>query len=123
MARRRTTDRNTSHRVEVGWPSVPVYRVRSALQLLEDRRLFHPLGEARPLRAFFMRPRLVVRNANIKERRNKFSVPSAIGFDVPKRVALCVRRKERREVIHAKNLTRKGSKGAKRRNVWSDIHC
>lgn len=123
MARRRTTDRNSSHRVEVGWPSVPVIKVRSALQMLEDRRLFHPDGEFRTPRSFFMRPRLVVRNANLKQARSKFSVPSAIGFDVPKRVSICVRRKERREVLHAKKLTRKGSRGGKRRNFWSNIHC
>lgn len=44
-------------------------------------------------------------------------------FVNPDRVAVCVRRERRREVMFAKKLTRKGAGGAKRRNWWSDVKC
>lgn len=100
----------------------PVVRVRSALSLLEDRRFFRPEGVLARPRAFFSPPRIVVRNAN-RRQVTGLSVPSALGFDVPHRVAICVRRKQRREVIHAKRLTKRGAGGAKHRNWWSEIRC
>lgn len=120
----RSRNNNGSNRTPVRDTFVVIRSpVPSALSLLEDRRRFDPLGELSAPRAFFKRPRLVVRNANLRQKFDKFSVPSAVGFDVPKNVAICVRRKERREVIHAKRLTRRGGHGAKRRNWWSDVRC
>lgn len=55
-------------------------------------------------------------------RNGAMFLPPKIGFDVPKRVAICVRRKQRREVIIAKKLARNGG-GAKHRNIWSDVKC
>lgn len=51
------------------------------------------------------------------------SIPKAIGFTEPKAVALCVRRHQRREVLHA--LKKTGRHGARhtRRNKWSDVSC
>lgn len=48
---------------------------------------------------------------------------SQIGFEDPKRVLICVRRVVRREVLFAKRKTRKGARGAKRRNYYSDVRC
>ena len=50
------------------------------------------------------------------------AVPVDIGFRVPSKVAICVRRKTRKEVIFAKG---KGGKGTRRpkRNKWCDVHC
>lgn len=50
-------------------------------------------------------------------------VPVFLKFPTPKSVIICIRRKIRREVLHA--LRRVGSGGGKkrRRNEWSDIHC
>jgi len=44
-------------------------------------------------------------------------------FADPKLVALCLRRKRRREVIFAKNKQKKGSGARKRNNFWSRISC
>lgn len=47
-----------------------------------------------------------------------------VQFRAPNQVIVCVRRKTRREVLHALNLTGRGSGGGRRRrNVWSSIGC
>lgn len=100
--------------------------VPSPVTFIEDRRLFHPLGAFAPARSLDRRSRLIVHPPNVNKsvRRNDFRVPSAVGFDVPSRVAVCVRRKQRKEVLHAKRFTGRGSGGGKhRRNYWSDVRC
>lgn len=122
MARRRS--RNGVVRVQVPEAFYEPIRVRTAMQLLEDRRLFHPAGPLRAPRSFFMRPRLIVAAPKRQPRLNKrsMSLPSKVGFDIPDNVAICVRRHVRREVIIAKKLARNGG-GAKHRNIWSDVRC
>lgn len=44
-------------------------------------------------------------------------------FANPERVAVCVRRQQRREVLHALRRTRRGRGGLRRRNRFSDIRC
>jgi len=97
-------------------------RVRTALQLLEDRRLFHPDAELRAPRSFFTKPRLVIPPAKRPMRNGAQFTSPKIGFEVPHRVAICVRRKTRKEVIIAKRFARNGG-GAKRRNIWSEVKC
>ncbi|WNK13802.1 MAG: hypothetical protein [Microvirus sp.] len=98
---------------------------RFDLRLLEDRRLFDPLGDYSRLRSVVGRPRVVVRNVNREAERARKSIfpPVSVGFAVPKNVALCKRRHERREVMHALRLTGRGAGSPKRRGPWSDIHC
>lgn len=48
---------------------------------------------------------------------------STLRFQDPKLVAICVRRKQRKEVLFAKRKTRKGAGSRKHRNFWSDIKC
>lgn len=50
-------------------------------------------------------------------------IREATSFVAPRGVMICVRRKIRREVLFAKNRTRKGAGSAKRRNHWSDYKC
>lgn len=52
-------------------------------------------------------------------------VPSGVQFANPKHVAICVRRKARREVLHALKLTKKRGKGGgkTKRNLWSTVKC
>nr|QJB20588.1 MAG: hypothetical protein [Microvirus sp.] len=50
--------------------------------------------------------------------------PIRVAFEQPEKVLLCVRRKMRKEVLHALKLTRrKGKGGSYRRTPLSDIHC
>lgn len=48
---------------------------------------------------------------------------TVVGFRVPNLVGICVRRKIRREVLHALRRTNKGRGGSRRRNLWSHIKC
>lgn len=42
----------------------------------------------------------------------------------PRRTSICVRRNERREVLHALNRTRKRGRGGQRNRTWrSDVKC
>lgn len=125
MARRRSRSIPTAHRSLIAnrprlvrVPSA-LSSYRAALSLLEDRRLYHPLGPFRPARSLPTRAaRVVVRN-----RTSSFRRPDVFGFAIPNRVAICVRRAQRREVLFAKRKMRSGAGGSKRRNFWSSISC
>jgi len=103
---------------------------RSYLQELEDRREFTP-ELYRPARASVRSAaRLEVahdRNVNRsrqKVRPNKLLVPDNLRFSDPSRVALCVRRHQRREVLHAtKRVGRGSSVKPPRWSEFSSIRC
>lgn len=91
--------------------------LRSLFQEIEDLREYHPEGINRAARA--------ISRSSAREKIGKESpfTRQVKAFVEPDRVALCVRRKRRREVLFAKRKTRKGSGGAKRLNWRSFIHC
>lgn len=100
---------------------VPVSRP-SVLTPQSDRRLYHPnkfMVHALPRAAAQLVPD---RRGNAIRAQN---LSPRLMFNTPARVALCVRRKMRREVLHALKLTRKSGKGGGRRhrNAWSQIKC
>jgi len=143
MARRgRRSDRDDAHAIsndplarELRSPLIkkilePV--TRPSILAIEDRRLFSP-ELARPARALpRAAARLTVHDPNVnrtnkKIRTNKLHVPSDVRFSDPTRVAICVRRHQRREVLHA---LRYAGSGAGRRKLkrprwseFSDIKC
>lgn len=133
MARRRR-DRSP---VKVSLPSVVVSRRlpmprpvvlatvlrRSPPPGLGDRRLFHPAGVLRPAAAVIRSARRLVPARKALPSRSRPTIPERIGFAVPKKVMICVRRKQRREVIHAKRLQGKGAGSRKSRNLWSAVSC
>lgn len=121
-------------------PSVPSYRPPSPprfevvrprvypvlnLRVIEDRRTFHPLRELRPALTFSRRDqRRIVEKAKAVPAPYRDPFPSLkLGFAVPKKVALCVRRKQRREAIFAFNKQGKGAKAPRRFNEKSRQHC
>lgn len=79
-----------------------------------DRRVFHPSDIFRPAHAFKREAtRLVIGNT-----------PTSIRFADPDLVTLCIRRKVRREVLHALRRTGLGSKKRhRRRNHHTIISC
>lgn len=97
---------------------------RLDLTKLEDRRQWHPDGKFRAAATFSRRDqrRLVER---FTENTVRDYFPSAkIGFAIPDKVVRCVKRKRRKEVMFALNLTGKGSKVSRRkRDEYSDIKC
>lgn len=97
---------------------------RQGLRLVEDRRLYHPRGALRSARVFSGHPvkPLVARSPRFAVRRP--GVPKAVGFAEPRKTLICVRRKQRKEVLHALARTGKGSGfGRKRRNNYSEVKC
>lgn len=90
--------------------------------LVEDRRLFNPLGDYRPPLST-VGTRVSLTPAIPKASPKRSTVPVGIAFSQPEEVNICRRRKTRREVIFAKKLQRKGASGSRRRNMWSDVSC
>lgn len=92
-----------------------------------DRRGFHPLGGIRgPGATKSAFGRLIVhpiRDARVTVVGR--DVPPAVKFAVPQKVAICVRRKVRREVLHALRRTnRAGASGRpRRRNAFTGVRC
>jgi len=117
----------------------PIARIvrPSVLRQLEDRRTFHPQGPRRPAAGFFLpRHRLRIpaprRSVTVATAPGwgmptlptpeTFSLPYQIGFQAPRQVAVCVRRKVRREVIHARGIA--GSRVRRpRRTEYSGVTC
>lgn len=104
---------------------------RTILQDIEDRRTFHPLGNARPARFSTGGPsHLTTKDRPAHDRFagiRKFNsgTKAAVVFAAPDNVAICVRRKSRREVLFAKRRAGKGGarRRAPRRNWFSAIKC
>lgn len=105
--------------------SSSTFRHLTPLRTFEDNRVFHPAGPLRP--AVSLRSRLdarIVYRKRMLERSNANVVSHMVGFAVPEVVVKCIRRKQRREVIHAKKLTGKGASASFRRFTdWSKVYC
>lgn len=97
----------------------------------EDRRTYHPEGRFRPAMAVPKSARIMVdrpvtkKHTKLSDRlyKNALRGFGKIAFRDPARVLLCIRRKERREVLHALNRTSPGRGKKKRKNFWSAIRC
>lgn len=125
MARRGSRARRDGRKRDISFiprprllPTVVIPPLR--LPLIEDRRRFHPLREYRPAMSLRRSDARVVID---RPRQRPFSFPDVFRFQVPRRVAICVRRKRRREALFALNRTGKGSRAPKSRNYWSDVSC
>lgn len=109
------------------------YPLRPRQLVTQDLRYYHPAKAIRAAPALIRSAtRLVVRPhkrvlkaitpKTIYEPTNDLS--HAIGFHRPNLVGICVRRKIRREVLHALHRTNRGRGGGhRRRNAWSGIKC
>lgn len=116
----------------ISQPSVTHTSPKLNLTAVEDRRTFHPLKKNRPAATLDGKqhtlkihhetrgPKQVIRPRVHSSNR----LSNTVGFNAPKSVLICIRRKQRKEVLFAKRLTTKGA-GAKRhrRNEYSNIRC
>jgi len=94
----------------------------SPLQV-DDRRFFDPAGPLRPAYSVYRADRrLIAKSSTVGSPRND-TLSARVGFAVPERVAVCVRRQQRKEVIHALGKQGGGGSRRRRRNSWSDIDC
>lgn len=126
MARRRShkqRDNNTiTSRMLLHKLAVPLPSLLPSLRMIEDRREFYP-DRLRPARALFSDAADMV-VARPLGRRADLSVPFRLSFRDGSKVAICVRRKQRREVLFADLRTGKGSRvRRRRRNEYSDVRC
>jgi len=124
--------RSVSPRSEFdGWEAEPRYvthtaepvrsRRKTNLRLVEDRRQWHPDGPRRAATAFNrFAPRLIVPKWAAL---GGAAVTSKIAFSDPSSVAICIRRKTRREVIFAKRKSGRRGQRRLKRNWFSKIHC
>lgn len=110
--------------------TAPIYRRSFPLLAFEDRRLWNPEGDIAPARSFsttrhrlraVLSPSIQVRDRY--EDRSYRPVPWLIGFRNPSRVLVCVRRKQRREVLFALGQGGKNGQSSHRLSEYSDIHC
>lgn len=109
-------------------------RVSPVMVLATDRRFFDPAASAVPsgtaytLRTTSGRPvrRIVAQTAPVRSQRRflppPLYLPSGITVGAPKKVALCVRRAVRKQVLHARGVA--GSRVSRPRYRWdSRISC
>lgn len=100
--------------------------VRTVLREIEDRRLYDPLQDARPARGLsHYASEIGIKPYKRNVVRPKAALtPDVFRFNKPVSVAICVRRKQRREVLFALKRTGKGSRRRRRRrNYYSEVSC
>lgn len=87
----------------------------------------YPTAYQRARTVFGTPARLVAGRArpSARPRRGQFapSLTHVVGFDQPKTVIRCIRRKQRKEVLHALKVAGRGGLKHPRRNVYSSISC
>lgn len=119
--RRRVVHRNAKRSLPTTvTPTRSITRHPTYLLQSEDRRTYHPEGIYRPASSRF-------------QSFHRLEVPrdSAIGrdpwgrvaFSSPQNVFVCIRRKIRKEVLHALKKAGKRGQKAPRRSAYSDIQC
>lgn len=139
--RRRDTSAIANQRlpVSINRPTVTSSPTRfgfSPLRELEDRRSYHPDGRSRPARTFSSPgSRLTVvdrvfapRTAGRIDASRSYSAlwsgtRASVAFANPSRTIICVRRQQRREVLHALHKTRSGRGGRSHWSEYSNIRC
>lgn len=93
---------------------------------IEDRRLYDPMQDYRPARGL-SKYAAEIGIKPYKQRKNsarKAMTPDVFRLNVPVKVAVCVRRKKRREVLFAKKRTGKGARAIRRRrNYYTEVSC
>lgn len=111
-------------------PALEVVVRRPALAMIEDRRRWHPEGKMAPAATFSRRSQRQVveripQSSSGKQALGGLVMPSArIGFKVPGKVAVCVRRKQRREALFALNRTGKGASSRfRKRTQFTNMVC
>lgn len=99
--------------------------VTSPLSLIQDLRSWDPEPATRPALTFSGQVATVGAYSPKKvTARSRKMLANAIGFHAPSQVLICVRRKRRKEVLHALFKTGRGSgRGRKRFNQFSKIRC
>lgn len=94
--------------LETGWPSTP------------NLTNYDPVDRGR---LFSNPPAIVAGHSKNSSTRTKMLVPYTLKFHQPERIAICVRRKQRKEVLFAKKKAGKRGQRKPRFNKWSKVRC
>lgn len=125
MAKKKSKSRTAAHASDVANLDrlvVPTVTRLSPIVLpeIEDRRTYNPTKTvARPRSIRQDQARVTLKSPRAKTLQTK----TPLGFAVPDKVALCVRRNIRKEVLHAKRVAGRSGLKRPRRNFWSSIKC
>lgn len=84
-----------------------------------DGRYYHPLRRNRPA---VNRDGSTAR-IRVSRPTRRYRLPYNFSFISPRRVLVCIRRKQRRKVLFAKKRTRRGSGSSRRITRYSRISC
>lgn len=113
--------------------AVPIQQFKPrpfSLTLYEDRRQFHPEGIYAPAKSFnSTRHRIAVPKSNYKVPLSQYSALGQtyptykLAFEAPTKVLVCVRRKIRKQVLHALSKTGKVGQNRPKISDYSHISC
>lgn len=93
------------------------------MSVVEDRRQYHPWGSwAAPRLSDGSPSAVAIADQPPKRKPGRLFLPFGLKFGDVKKTLVCVRRKQRREVLFAKGRGGGGHKKP-RRNEWSDVSC
>lgn len=120
--RRVTSPANANRRLPTLSPSRQ-WDLEDYLISVEDRRTSHPDGPARAPRSTRSTHVNYAIASHPSRSSNPWDVPTGVAFEDPSRVLICVRRKQRKEVLHALGKAGKVGQRRPRRNHYSEIHC
>lgn len=118
---------------------LPIHKYQEALDYY-DRRTFRPDRTTRaPSSGPQFAARIVSTAITVRRRQRRFHgiiasytdplyhpkryLRQRLGFSIPRRLEVCIRRKVRKEVIFAKRKAGKGGQRKPIRNFWSAISC
>jgi len=127
-ASRFSAPRVFSPSVLISRPALRQLVASTLLREIQDRRQFHPDRPYAPAGVFsgVYQRKIIDRPVRAPNGFLSPSVdiaPGRFGFAVPEKVAICVRRKRRREVLFARRGTGKGSRARRKYNYFSTINC
>lgn len=105
-------------------PPINTMIVRQALSDTRDDRSYHPQGRRKPpVTLNLNRARLKVGRKSLT-RSLTDALPYGLSFANPGKVVTCVKRRVRKEVLHALKKTGGGRRRKPpRRNFWSEVSC
>ncbi len=111
-----------------GFSGKPRNRLKiKTLRQVEDRRLYNPGGTRAGAR--LLSGQLHTLEERAPEQKTRLQkhpgsrTGTVLGFKTPNRVAICIRRNIRKQVLHAKKQTGKAGQSKPHYNYYSSISC
>lgn len=97
---------------------------RRLVLLSEDRRQYDPVGDYRwPRGLSRLASTVKLKRSNVYNGASNRLQRDVFRFAVPEKVAICVRRKMRREVLFAERQIHSGAGARRARNYYTDVSC